>query len=65
VLEPTKVAVLARATKLRGQVDNVEPAFCAVAGEHFYNTSPLDFPRLLDDPAQAAGNLRAYNDLVT
>ncbi len=60
VLEPTKAAVLARAAKLRGQVDNVEPVLCAVAGEGFYNTSPLDFPRLLDDPAQAAGNLRAY-----
>ena len=60
VLEPTKEAVLARAAKLRGQVDNVEPVLCAVAGQRFYNTSPLDFPRLLDDPAQVAGNLRAY-----
>jgi type I restriction enzyme M protein len=60
VLEPTKPAVLARAAKLRGQVDNVEPVLCAVAGQRFYNTSPLDFPRLLDDPAQVAGNLRAY-----
>jgi type I restriction enzyme M protein len=60
VLEPTKAAVLARAAKLRGQVDNVEPVLCAVAGQRFYNTSPLDFPRLLDDPAQVAGNLRAY-----
>ncbi|MDA8360204.1 MAG: class I SAM-dependent DNA methyltransferase [Actinomycetota bacterium] len=60
VLEPTKQAVLARAAKLRGQVDNVEPVLCAVAEQHFYNTSPLDLPRLLDDPAQALGNLRAY-----
>ena len=59
VLEPTKAAVVARAAKLRGQVDNVEPVLCAVAGERFYNTSPIDFPRLLDDPAQVAGNLRA------
>ncbi len=60
VLEPTKPAVLARAAKLRGKVDNVEPVLCAEAGEGFYNTSPLDFPRLLDDPAQVEGNLRAY-----
>ncbi len=60
VLEPTKPAVLARSAKLRGQVDNVEPVLCAVAGEGFYNTSPLDFPRLLADPSQVAGNLRAY-----
>ena len=32
----------------------------AVAGEQFYNTSPLDFRRLLDDPANVAGNLRSY-----
>jgi len=60
VLEPTKAAVLARAAKLRGQVDNVEPVLCAVARQGFYNSSPLDLPRLLDDPAQVAGNLRAY-----
>ena len=60
VLEPTKQAVLTRAAKLRGQVDNLEPVLCAVAGQRFYNTSPLDFPRLPDDPAQAVGNLRAY-----
>ena len=33
---------------------------CVVSKQHFYNTSPLDFPRVLDDPAQVAGNLRAY-----
>ncbi|MGH9306019.1 MAG: type I restriction-modification system subunit M [Acidimicrobiales bacterium] len=60
VLEPTKPAVLARAAKLQGQVDNVEPVLCTVAGQRFYNTSPLDFPRLLDDPAHVAGNLRGY-----
>ena len=32
----------------------------SVAGEQFYNTSPLDFRRLLDDPANVAGNLRSY-----
>jgi type I restriction enzyme M protein len=60
VLEPTKAAVLARSAKLRGQVENVEPVLCTVADQRFYNVSLLDFPRLLDDPAQAAGNLRAY-----
>jgi type I restriction enzyme M protein len=33
---------------------------CAVSGEQFYNTSPLDFRRVLDDPANVAGNLRSY-----
>jgi type I restriction enzyme M protein len=60
VLEPTKADVLARAAALRGRVENVGPVLCAVSGEQFYNTSPLDFRRLLDDPANVAGNLRSY-----
>jgi type I restriction enzyme M protein len=60
VLEPTKSEVLARHAALRGRVENVGPVLCAVSGEQFYNTSPLDFPRLLDDPANVAGNLRSY-----
>jgi type I restriction enzyme M protein len=60
VLEPTKAAVLERAAKLRGRVENVGPVLRAEAGEQFYNTSPLDFRRLLDDSTQVSGNLRAY-----
>ena len=60
VLEPTKAAVLERAAGLKGRVENVEPVLCAVSGEQFYNVSPLDFRRLLDDPANVAGNLRSY-----
>src|SRR5438132_2292907 len=60
VLEPTKAAVLERAAKLKGKVDNPGPVLEGVAGEQFYNVSPLDFRRLLDDPGQIAGNLAAY-----
>jgi type I restriction enzyme M protein len=60
VLEPTKADVVARAAGLKGRVENVEPVLCSVSGEQFYNTSRLDFPRLLDDPANVAGNLRSY-----
>jgi type I restriction enzyme M protein len=60
VLEPTKQDVLDRAEMLKGKVENVEPVLCAVSGEQFYNVSPLDFRRLLDDPANVAGNLRSY-----
>ena len=60
VLEPTKADVLARHAALTGRVENVEPVLCAVSGEQFYNVSPLDFRRLLDDPANVAGNLRSY-----
>src|SRR5262249_27770955 len=57
---PTKADVLARYEALKGRGENVEPVLCAVSGEQFYNTTPLDFRRLLDDPANVAGNLRAY-----
>ena len=60
VLEPTKAAVLERASKLKGKVDNVGPVLRSVSGEQFYNTSKLDFARLLDDSDHVAGNLRAY-----
>jgi type I restriction enzyme M protein len=60
VLEPTKDAVLQRAKALKGQVENVDPILENVAGQYFFNTSPLDFRRLLDDPVQIAGNLRGY-----
>jgi len=61
VLEPTKAAVLARNTALKGSgIENVEPVLCAVSGEQFYNVSKLDLPKLLDDPANIADNLHAY-----
>lgn len=60
VLEPTKPAVIARAADLAGKIENVEPMLLRAAGQPFYNTSPLDFARLLDDPGNVAGNLRTY-----
>ncbi len=60
VLDPTKPKVLERHAKLKGSIDNIAPVLEAVSGEQFFNTSPLDFRRLLDDPGQIAGNLRAY-----
>src|SRR5437667_1751319 len=50
VLEPTKGAVLAKHKELAGRIENVEPVLQAVADQHFYNTSPLTFTKLLDDP---------------
>ena len=44
--------MLDRFEQLKGRVGNVEPVVPAVAAEQFYNTSPLDFHRLLDDPEQ-------------
>jgi type I restriction enzyme M protein len=60
VLEPTKEKVLAEYAELKGRISNVEPILLAASGESFYNTSPLTFQKLLDDPERIADNLRAY-----
>jgi type I restriction enzyme M protein len=56
VLEPTKVKVLAA----HGKHGDREAILRAAAGQPFFNTSKLDFSRLLDDPGNVAGNLRGY-----
>src|SRR4051812_3183576 len=60
VLEPTKQAVLEKHKQLAGRIANVEPVLQAVSGEQFYNTSPLSFPKLLDDPNTIADSLQLY-----
>ncbi len=60
VLEPTKQAVLKKHKQLAGRIDNVEPVLQAVAEEQFYNTSPLTFTKLLDDPNTIAEALNLY-----
>ena len=60
VLEPTKQAVLERHKQLAGRIENLEPVLQAVAGQQFYNTSPLTFTKLLDDPNTIADSLRLY-----
>jgi type I restriction enzyme M protein len=52
VLEPTKAKVLETTAQLEGKVANVDPLLQQAAGEQFYNTSPLDLRRLLDDPVE-------------
>src|SRR4051812_1716729 len=60
VLEPTKPEVVKRHAQLAGRIENIEPVLQAVSGEQFFNVSPLDFRKLLDDPANIADNLRSY-----
>lgn len=61
VLAGTKKAVLAAREQHADQPDAVrEPLLEAVSGLPFYNTSKLDFHRLLDDPNLLAQNLNAY-----
>ena len=59
VLEPTKEEVLARAKTLEGEnARNV--VLKTITGVEAYNTSPLTLRRILADPPQVAGNLRAW-----
>jgi type I restriction enzyme M protein len=60
VLEPTKAAVLDKNKQLAGRIENVEPVLQAVAGQQFFNTSPLTFTKLLDDPNTIADSLHLY-----
>jgi type I restriction enzyme M protein len=60
VLEPTKQAVLKKHKQLAGKIENVEPVLQAVANEQFFNTSPLTFTKLLDDPNTIADALQLY-----
>ena len=61
VLAPTKEAVRSVAENHHGQSENVLRGLLQRAsGRNFYNTSRLDFSRLLDDPNQLAPNLSSY-----
>ena len=60
VLEPTKDKVLARLNQLKGRLENVGPVLQPITGIDVYNTSPLTLRKVLADPNQVAGNLRAW-----
>ena len=61
VLAETKEAVLAVAAEYGGKDENVNRGLLEQAsGRSFYNTSRLDFARLLDDPNLIAQNFIAY-----
>ncbi len=52
--------VIARAVELEGKVANVDRILQRTAGHQFYNLSPLDLTRLLNDPANVAKNMSMY-----
>ena len=60
VLEPTKAAVLKEKALREKAGLNPEPFLLKKAGQHFYNTSPLDMKKLMGDQANIGENLRAY-----
>ena len=61
VLEPTKQEILETAAEYEDSPEGIRIRMIEkAAGTSFYNTSKLDFGRLLDDPENIAGNLRSY-----
>ncbi len=61
LLAPTKAKVLAQHEKLKGKPETViQHKLRQVTGRPFFNLSPLDMPRLLDDPNQLAPNFNSY-----
>ncbi len=61
ILTPTKPAVLAAHEANRSREESVREALLKQAsGYEFYNTSPLDFGRLLDDPNGLPQHLAEY-----
>jgi type I restriction enzyme M protein len=60
VLEPTKAKVLQTHQRVAGRVGNVGPLLRQASGQEFYNTSPLNLRRVLDDPERIVDNLEAY-----
>ncbi len=60
VLQPTKERVLQSNAQFHGKLANPYRQLCRASGFAFYNTSPYDFDRLLDDAPNLAANLRAY-----
>jgi type I restriction enzyme M protein len=61
ILAPTKQQVLAEARKHQGKSETVQYSLLtSVSGVKFYNTSPLDFGKLLDDPGNVASSLTGY-----
>jgi type I restriction enzyme M protein len=60
VLESTKALVIETHNRYKGKIDNLHEQLCFKSGLAFYNISPFNFERLLDDPLNLAGNLNAY-----
>ncbi len=60
VLAPIKQCVLEKHKQLRGRLETMDPVLNRITGVQFNNTSELDLRRVLDDPANAADQLRQY-----
>lgn len=50
VLAPTKAKVLDKDAELEGRLSDKSPVLNRITGVQFHNASPLDIPKILDDP---------------
>jgi len=60
VLAPTKRKVLETQAKFKGKLDKPDDQLRRASGFAFYNTSPYDFSKMTEAPAEVAANLRHY-----
>ena len=60
LLADTKPEVVARSRFFARKDAGAEAIITEIAGRDFYNTSPLEFAGLLDDPDHISSNLREY-----
>ncbi len=61
ILEPTKEQVLQEHERLQKEgIEKIGPFLTSITGRQFYNTSSLNFSRLLDDPNNIKINLESY-----
>ncbi len=60
VLATTKAKVLEKDAELEGRLSDKGPVLQRITGVQFHNASPLDIPKVLDDPPNAADGLRRY-----
>lgn len=59
-LEKNKPGVLKKYEQYKGRLDDMDGILKQASGYSFYNTSPYDFKKLLDDPKNIGKNLRLY-----
>ena len=60
VLSDTKPKVLSTFNQYDGQIIDMSMILKDITGAGFYNTSPYDFFKLLDDQRNMAANLRSF-----
>ncbi len=61
ILEPTREQVLQEHERLQKEgIEKIAPFLTSITGRQFYNTSSLNFSRLLDDPNNIKINLESY-----